>query len=148
MTMEIESNANLLNRKFAARLADFARVRSMIEEFANKTRVSGEDRHKLTLIVEELFINTITHGHKGDSDSPVSVTLEKSGTDIMLIYEDAAPPFNPLVSRQSADIDYSIRKRRVGGLGVFLTTELARRAAYSYNNGHNRIHLTYSPARV
>ncbi|MEQ1881946.1 MAG: ATP-binding protein [Burkholderiales bacterium] len=148
MTVEIENNANRVNRIFAARLGDFDRVRSMVEEFADKTRVSGEDRHKLTLIVEELFINTVTHGHKGDCDSPVSITLQKSGTDIMLLYEDAAPPFNPLGSGQSANIDDSIRKRRIGGLGVFLTTELAHGAAYSYDKGRNRIHLTYSPAHA
>ena len=145
--MEIDSNVNRLSQIFRARLSDFDRVRSLVEEFADKTRLSGEDRHKLTLIVEELFTNTVTHGHKGDSDSPVSITFQESGTDIILLYTDAAPPFNPLDGEQSTDIDSSIRKRRVGGLGVFLTTELVHRATYRYHDGKNSIYLTYSPVR-
>jgi anti-sigma regulatory factor (Ser/Thr protein kinase) len=130
-----------LSQSFQARLHVFEQIRRLIDEFASLASLVREDRHKLTLIVEELFTNTVTHGHKGDSDAAVTITLEGNKGDVELIYEDAAPPFNPLVAGQRTDIDSTIKERRVGGLGIFITIGLTQKVDYSYVEGHNRIHL-------
>ena len=44
-----------LSRTFPARLSAFEQVRSLIGEFGEAAGLGREDRHKLTLIVEELF---------------------------------------------------------------------------------------------
>ncbi|HYJ19750.1 MAG TPA: ATP-binding protein, partial [Burkholderiales bacterium] len=80
-----------LSRSFVARILAFEQVRALIEEFGEMVNLGREDRHKLTLIVEELFTNTVTHGFRGDSDSQVQVTLEQTGAGVRLTYEDSAP---------------------------------------------------------
>ena len=130
-----------LSQSFQARLHVFEQIRRLIDEFASLASLVREDRHKLTLIVEELFTNTVTHGHNGDSDASVTITLEGNKGDVELIYEDAAPPFNPLVAGQRTDIDSTIKERRVGGLGIFITIGLTQEVDYSYVEGHNRIRI-------
>ncbi|MEO8007137.1 MAG: ATP-binding protein [Betaproteobacteria bacterium] len=138
-----------LNRVFPARLRAFDQVKTLIDEFGEVAELGREDRHKLTLIVEELFTNTVNHGHRGDSDAPVFITFEEDAGHVQLIYEDSAPQFDPLAAgrRTDIDIDTTIRERRVGGLGIFLTIGLTNKADYSYVDGRNRISLRFSSTR-
>lgn len=145
--MQFEKNMHRLNGKFPARLRAFDQVKALINEFGTVAELGPEDRHKLTLIVEELFINTVTHGHRGDSDAPVFITFEEAEGDVQLVYEDSAPPFDPLAAGQCADIDPRIKERRVGGLGLFITISLTDKADYSYVEGRNRICLTLAASR-
>lgn len=138
---------NSLSRTFPARLRAFEQVKALIDEFGEAAGLGSEDRHKLTLIVEELFTNTVTHGHRGDSNAPVQVTLENNAGGVRLTYEDSAPQYDPLAASRRTDIESTINERRVGGIGVFLTIGLSDRADYSYVEGRNRISFTLAPSR-
>ena len=147
MPVQFEKNMHRLNRVFPARLQAFDQVKALIEEFGAMCDLGREDRHKLTIIVEELFTNTVNHGHGGDSDAPIFITFEEDKGDLWLIYEDSAPRFDPLLAGQRTDIDATINGRRVGGLGIFITIGLAEQADYSYVEGRNRLCLRLSAAR-
>jgi serine/threonine-protein kinase RsbW len=86
---------------------------------------------RLRLAVEELFINTVVHGHGGDSDAPVEVTVRIAGDRVVLEYTDTAPPFNPFEGVERPDPATPVEARDVGHLGVFLITELAERCDYA-----------------
>ena len=145
--MQFGKNMHRLNRVFPARLRAFDQIKALIDEFGEIAELGREDRHKLTLIVEELFTNTVNHGHSGDSDAPVFITFEEDAGDVQLIYEDSAPQFDPLAAGRRTDIDTTIRERRVGGLGIFLTIALTNKADYSYVDGRNRVSLRFSSTR-
>jgi serine/threonine-protein kinase RsbW len=147
MPVQFEKNMYRLNRVFPARLRAFDQVKALIDEFGAVAKLGHEDRHKLTLIVEELFTNTVNHGHRGDSDAPVFITFEEDEGEVQLIYEDSAPQFDPLAAGRRADIDSTIKERQVGGLGIFLTIGLTDKADYSYVKGRNRICLRLSATR-
>lgn len=147
MPVQFEKNMHRLNRVFPARLPAFEQVKSLIDEFGAAADLGREDRHKLTLIVEELFTNTVNHGYRGDSDAPVFITFEEDKGDVQLIYEDSAPQFDPFAAGRSADIEATITGRRVGGLGIFITVGLSEQAEYSYVEGRNRICLKLTANR-
>jgi len=147
MPVQFRKSVKRLSRTFPARLSAFEQVKSLIEEFGEAAGLGREDRHKLTLIVEELFTNTVTHGHHGDSDAPVQLTLEVTDAGVELIYEDSAPQYDPVAASRRTDIETSINERRVGGLGVFLTISLTNGAVYRFVEGRNRISLTLVPSR-
>lgn len=132
-----------LSRSFPARLRAFEQVRTLIEEFGATAELGREDRHKLTLIVEELFTNTVTHGFRGDSDSPVNVTLERSDAGVRLTYEDSAPQHDPIASGLRTDIDATVNLRQVGGLGVAIAIGLTQDAKYDFVDGRNCVAMTY-----
>lgn len=138
---------NRLSRIFPAQLRAFEQVKALIDEFGAAAALAPEDRHKLTLIVEELFINTVNHGHHGGSDAPVRVTFEETGNGVRLTYEDSAPQYDPFAVSGRTDIDSTINERRVGGLGVFLTLGLTDHADYNFVDGRNCISLIFAPTR-
>ena len=115
---------------FPSRLHEWSRARGFIEEFCAAAAVPRQACLRANLVVEELFMNTVKHGHAGGSDLPVWLTLAAQAGRIGLTYEDFAPPFNPFAP-----------ERREGGLGVILAQGIAAKVEYAYLFGRNRIRL-------
>ena len=95
---------------------------------------------RLRLAVEELFVNTVTHGHGGDTSHPVDVTVRIEGDRVVLVYEDTAPEFDPFLKVEAPEPSAAVEERPVGHIGVFLITQLAER--YVYARVHDRNCIT------
>src|SRR5215470_16153562 len=117
---------------FPARLSALPATAAFIAETGARAGVSADLCRKLTLLVEELFTNTVVHGHRGDTDEPVRVGLETEPGWVALTYEDTAAPHNPFATVQRPDDTTDVDDRPVGGLGVLLVATLARDVEYRY----------------
>ena len=96
---------------------------------------------RLTLLVEELFTNTVVHGHGADTESPVYLAFHIQPSAIVLTYEDTARPFDPFARVRVPDEAFDLENRPVGGLGVALVAAIAERVEYAHVAGKNRISL-------
>jgi serine/threonine-protein kinase RsbW len=133
--------------QFLARLNQLRPVQTFLEGFCADSGLPRAACLRLNLVVEELFTNTVKHGHHGDCDAPIWVEVSHAGDRVELIYEDKAPPFNPyskLLDEPPPDTTVSMRK--IGGLGVLLTRQLAASRDYTYLFGRNRIRLVLAPS--
>ena len=130
---------------FAARMDRLSGLRRFLESFCGEAGVTQDHCLRLNLVLEELFTNTVRHGHRGDTDAPiwVSISLADAAT-LNVTYEDAAPPFNPYGAPPGAPPDTTVKMRKIGGLGVILTRKLAASREYAYLYGRNRIRLAMS----
>ena len=126
---------------FPARASELRRIGTFLNDFCTRQGVGREHCLRINLVVEELFTNTVRHGHHGDSDAPVWISVDTRPTAVHVTYEDTAPPFNPYALFASSP-DTTLSLRKVGGLGVLLTRELASTRDYAYLFGRNRIRLT------
>ena len=126
---------------FPARVGELRRIGTFLNDFCTRQGVGREHCLRLNLVVEELFTNTVRHGHRGDSDAPVWLSVDAEPNAVHIVYEDTAPPFNPYALFGSAP-DTTLSLRKIGGLGVLLTRELASTRDYAYLFGRNRIRLT------
>ena len=127
---------------FQSRLEEWKKARAFIESFCRGTGLPKDSGLKANLVIEELFLNTVKHGHKGGSEAPVWITLEASEGEVSLTYEDRAPPFNPFARATREMLEALAETRREGGLGVILAHGLTSSADYAYVFGRNRIRLT------
>lgn len=137
----VDSAISPVAATFPARAVELRRIGTFLNDFCTRQRVEREHCLRLNLVVEELFTNTVRHGHRGDSDAPVWVSVATGPAAVYLTYEDTAPPFNPYALFASTP-DTTLSLRRIGGLGVLLTRELASTRDYAYLFGRNRIRLT------
>jgi anti-sigma regulatory factor (Ser/Thr protein kinase) len=126
---------------FPARLGAVRAVREFLESFCRDAGIARSPGLRLNLVVEELFTNTVTHGHGGDCESPVWIALEAKGATVTLTYLDRAPPFNPFGIAPRPILDGSLEQRKEGGLGVLLATELTAAAEYAHLFGRNRLRM-------
>jgi len=127
---------------FPSRVEEWKRARRFIEDFCAGAGLKRDACLKANLVVEELFLNTVKHGHNGGSDAPIWVTMIASGGKVSLTYEDFAPPFNPFARATREMLEALAETRREGGLGVLLAHGLTASADYAYLFGRNRIKLT------
>jgi serine/threonine-protein kinase RsbW len=134
--------ALLRSTMFPARLGEMNALRGFLEGFCAQAGIGGDGCLRLNLLLEELFTNTVRHGHGGDCDSPVWVSLAADDpARVTVNYEDSGKPFNPY-ARPSLDSTQQIRT--VGGRGLRLLSELAPTRDYAYLYGRNRIRLVLS----
>lgn len=127
---------------FPSRLEAWRTARAFIDGFCRSSGLGKESALKACLVLEELFLNTVKHGHRGGSDAPIWITLEEMDGHISLTYEDRAPPFNPFSQATREMLEALAEMRREGGLGVLLAHGLTATADYAYLFGRNRIRLT------
>jgi len=97
---------------------------------------------RLTLLVEELFTNTVAHGHGQDSEAPVRLVFDVAPGRVGLLYEDTGRPHNPFAAIAPPDGSAGVEERPVGGLGLVLIAALASEVQYRREDGKNRISLT------
>jgi anti-sigma regulatory factor (Ser/Thr protein kinase) len=130
-------------RVFEARMDSLPLALGFVETFCELQGVTPADALRLTLIVEELFTNTVVHGHGGDHESPVRIEVVIGPAQMALRYADSAPPFDPLKYLQEThpDLDAHVDERRVGGLGLPLVAQMVERFDYAHVDGFNCLSL-------
>jgi len=132
------TNPNVERRQtFRARLSEAPSLTAFLE--AAVAGLGDRLAMRLRLVVEELFVNTVTHGHGGDCDAPVEVTVRVADGHVVLTYVDVAPPFDPFADVHSPEAGAPLEDLAVGGLGVFLVTKFATRYEYVRTGETNRI---------
>lgn len=126
---------------FPSRLEALKAARAFLEAFCGAAGIDRQPCLKLNLVVEELFLNTVKHGHHGGSDAPVWITLIARDGAIRMTYEDRAAAFNPFAAATREMLEALADSRREGGLGVLLAHGLTTESEYAYLFGRNRIRL-------
>jgi serine/threonine-protein kinase RsbW len=131
------------DREVPARMGGLAEAIEFVEAFCADRGVAESDVLRLALVIEELFTNTVVHGHGGGSDAPVRISLRCDVAHLELVYEDSAPAFDPLdhVARAPVDPTEGVTDRPIGHLGLPLIVNMAERISYAREGGRNRIRL-------
>jgi anti-sigma regulatory factor (Ser/Thr protein kinase) len=134
-------------RTFRARRESLPQVETFLDEVGAAAGLGREACLRVTLLVEELFTNTVMHGHGGDSDAPVRLDCEVEPGRLALVYEDTGPPHDPFAVMASPDPAASVEERPIGGLGVLLVAAMARHVEYQRVGDCNRISLVIDAGR-
>ena len=131
-------------KRFAARWSMLPATAAFAQAFCIRHAIVHDDALRLTLIIEELFTNTVEHGYRGESDAPISIGLTLTGGGVAVLYEDSAPHYDPLarLSGAPANITRPAESRPIGGLGMYLVGQLIECSSYVYEDGCNRLRLT------
>jgi anti-sigma regulatory factor (Ser/Thr protein kinase) len=130
---------------FPATMDAFPRVDALIAQVCAEAAFGREDCLRLTLVVEELFTNTVTHGLR--DGGTIELVLDALPGRIAVIYEDTGPEFDPFAVREPSEAAAGVEDRPVGGLGLVLVGRLGRNVEYSHADGRNRISLVMHTAR-
>ena len=97
---------------------------------------------RIELALEELFTNTVRHGYGCECESPVWLQASHSPSGLRLVYQDAAPAFDPLSHAYQANRIQS--ECAPGGFGLHIARCLADDIAYQRSGGRNIVILTFA----
>ena len=95
-----------------------------------------EDNLQVNLIVEEIFVNIVNYS----KTEFITVNVEYSGSTVTMEFIDNGIEFNPLLEEDPSQ-PQNIDEAQVGGLGIFLTKEMADDLYYHYKNGENHLKI-------
>lgn len=130
---------------FPPSLDAFPGVAAFVEEVCGEAVFGREDCLRLTLVVEELFTNTVTHGLP--DDAPIELVLDAIPGRIAVTYEDRGPAFDPFAVREPPTDAGNNEHDPVGGLGLVLILQLGENLEYTHTDGRNRISLVIRSTR-
>ncbi len=93
-------------------------------------------KNQIDLAVEEIFVN-IAH-YSGTETAEIKASFDHGILEIT--FSDRGRPFNPL-EKEDPDITLSAEKRKIGGLGIFLTKKFMDSVEYNFEDGKNILTL-------
>lgn len=93
-----------------------------------------EENLQVNLIAEEIFVNIVNYS-KADF---IVVNAEYEKPTLTLEFIDNGIEFNPLL-KENPNFPNDIEEAEIGGLGIFLTKEMADEIYYHHINGENHL---------
>ena len=108
---------------------EYEPARDRLLELFHSAGLSDETVGELEIILEELLVNVISYAYDEPGTGKILVSATVSGSSVTLEFRDRGREFNPL-ERETPDLDADIEDRPIGGLGIFLVTELASSVTY------------------
>ena len=109
------------------------------EEFSQIQGLSADLRRRFLVALDEVLSNVARHGQPSDGLIHVDFTL--AGSRLTVTVEDDAPPFNPLTA-PPADTVSPLERRKAGGVGIELVSQLLETVEYARTGGRNRLTMT------
>lgn len=138
-----EPSAHPTEQRFPARMSALEDTVTFARGFCERNAVGRSTALRLRLVIEELFTNTVRHGHRGDSDALVRMALALIDDYVTMEYEDSAPPYDPLARMTTLPSDQvaALDGPPTDALGTYLVGKSLYGARYAYEDGHNRLWL-------
>ncbi len=109
--------------------SEYEPARDRLLELFQASGLSDESVGELELILEELLVNIISYAYDEAGTGTIHVAGIVDGSTVTLELRDRGREFNPL-EKETPDLDADIEDRPIGGLGIFLVTELASSVTY------------------
>ncbi|MDR1953000.1 MAG: SpoIIE family protein phosphatase [Clostridiales Family XIII bacterium] len=129
----------------AAEMKNLERVLDFITAPLRERGINEGFISQVELAVEEVFVNIVHYAYAPRRGS-AKIKLF-CGENMTLIFEDGGAPFNPL-SAVEPDIDLPINRRKIGGLGIFMTKKIMDSVMYRYEDGKNVLTISKKPPGV
>ena len=129
------NNMNALKINLTKNISDLTILVTKLEQFFQENNTPSISM-PMTLILEEVYTNTITHGASDGRDVFIEINLGIDKDELIMTYKDNGIPFNVL-ELPEPDLNASIENREVGGLGVHYVKALTDSVEYEYVEKHN-----------
>jgi anti-sigma regulatory factor (Ser/Thr protein kinase) len=125
--------------------SELGRMTQWILGVCKTAALSEKTAFALQLCLEEAVTNIMRHGEGGARATEIVTNVALDDADIVLTVEDDGGPFDPtkFAAPQRAQ---SLDDASVGGLGICLMRQFARRIEYRRSGGRNQLRLTFSRA--
>lgn len=121
-------------------LSELSRLTAEVARFCGEHRLGDEVEYDLSLVMEELFVNSVTHGGCKGIEGAAEFELSLVAGGISLEYADRGKPFDP-TQAPIPDITAPLAERPDGGLGIHLMRQIMCDIEYHRVDGWNRTRM-------
>jgi anti-sigma regulatory factor (Ser/Thr protein kinase) len=136
-----KSMPNQLALELTADMAELERLNDAIDSFGETSHWSEKSLFQVKLAIEEVVINTLSHGFNGQHGQRILLKLIQVDHHLTVEISDNAVAFDPL-QRPPPDLNASLEDREVGGLGIYLARQMMDSVAYQRIGDWNHLLMT------
>jgi serine/threonine-protein kinase RsbW len=115
-------------------------VNAALAGLAEAHALAPDVRRSVTVALDELLANVLSHGATGRDPCSVTVEVELDQERMTVTVTDDGTPFDPF-SQDAPDTTLSVEDRPIGGLGLHLVGQLMDKVSYQRRDGHNVVVL-------
>lgn len=117
-------------------LGQLALVYTFIERETVRAGLDESLQKQVKLALEEAVTNVILYAYPDKKEQDISIDLCVADGKLKIAIIDSGLPFNPL-EKACPDLTLSADERPIGGLGIFLVTQLMDEVRYTCPEGKN-----------
>jgi len=121
-------------------LSEIEYLTNEINSFLKKCKASADDKHAVTLALEEWFANVVNHGFRDNLQHVIKIKFEFQRPILRIRVIDDGIAFDP-VRHPLPDLDKPLDERQIGGVGMHLIHKLIDDISYFRENDTNIIIL-------
>jgi serine/threonine-protein kinase RsbW len=115
-------------------------VKATFSRFAEAHALPPPVRRSISVALDELVANALSHGLAAREAALVEVAVELDQKRLSITISDDGPSFDPF-ARDAPDTTLSLEARPIGGLGIHLVQRLVDEVSYERRNGCNVVIL-------
>ncbi len=108
---------------FPARFDQLDAIRGFAAQAARDAGMRESEINAIELAVDEACSNIVEHAYEGMKDGDIECTCDASSEALTIILRDHGKPFDS-ATVPIPDVNADLKKRRVGGLGIFIMRKL------------------------
>ncbi len=142
-TLVFKYNKNSSERIFktSALIENYKSFYTWLQSITKHWNLNNELKNKIDMCAEEIFANIIFYAYPQETGF-IEIFISKKDNEIILRFEDTGIPYNPL-NHTDPDITLPPEERKIGGLGIFMVKQMAKKLIYENSEGKNKLTLIF-----
>lgn len=126
-------------------IKELDKLYSTMNEVASEHNLSEELINDLCVCLDEVFSNIVNHAYEGSEgeghDIEVQFDFDETDKKVKISFIDMGKEFNPLEAGDP-DLSLDLLEREIGGLGIFIVSNLMTSVEYSRLGDKNKLEMT------
>ena len=121
-------------------IAAVPQLTSFVDNVCSRLNIDGSTVMQMNLALEEAVVNVMNYAYPKGSKGDVDIRALCDGAQMKFVLIDSGTPFDP-TKHQTPDVQLSADERAIGGLGIFLVTQIMDNVSYERRNEKNILTL-------
>jgi len=127
-----QQSREYMERIFPRQIESLEKIFEFIREFIEQHHLRHSVAYTVNLAVEEIFTNLVKYDPRGSTG--ISINLAKNRDDLTIRLIDSDSNRFDITKWRGEDIAQTLRKKKVGGLGLHLVRNMVDDVYYDYEN--------------
>ncbi len=121
-------------------IAAVPQLTSFVDNVCSRLNIDGSTVMQMNLALEEAVVNVMNYAYPKGTKGDVDIRALCDGAQMKFMLIDSGTPFDP-TKHQTPDVQLSADERAIGGLGIFLVTQIMDNVSYERRNEKNILTL-------
>lgn len=121
-------------------IAAVPQLTNFVDNVCSRLNIDGSTVMQMNLALEEAVVNVMNYAYPKGSKGDVDIRALCDGAQMKFVLIDSGTPFDP-TKHQTPDVQLSADERAIGGLGIFLVTQIMDNVSYERRNEKNILTL-------